>query len=190
MKITFNAPVTITIAVLAAAATLVPGAATFLALRPMGMTCWLNPFWYTGIMGHIFVHQDLSHLIGNMAMFLILGTALEEKLKSGRFLILVAILTFLTGLTVSALGLFTHTSVLGASGLVFGLIMVTGTQGAKKGEIPITIILIAALWCIKEMGGVFDRTTHISNSTHLVGALWGLLYGLHLRTDETRKTTA
>ena len=114
MKITFNAPVTVAVAVLATAATLVPGASTVLALRPMSMTCWANPLWYTGIMGHIFVHQDLSHLIGNMAMFLILGTALEEKLKSGRFLVLVAILTLLTGLSVSALGIFTHTSVLGA----------------------------------------------------------------------------
>jgi len=188
MKITINAPVTIGIAALATLTTYIPGAASLLALRPMGLLCLANPLWYIGILGHIFVHQDTSHLVGNMAMFLILGTALEEKFGSGRFLGLVAILTLLTGLTVSGLEVFTHTTVIGASGLVFGLIMITGTQGAKKGEIPITIILIGALWCLKELGGVFDKT-HISSSTHLVGALWGFLCGLRLRAEQTKETT-
>ena len=158
-------------------ATLTPGAAALLRLDPFALIQLVNPRWYLGVLGHVFVHQNIAHFVGNVAMLLLLGPSLERAMGSDRFAAMLGVLIVLTGLSASFILMFTQRSLIGASGLVFALIFMNSLRGAKKYEIPVSVILLAALWGAKEVVGLFDQS-RIANSAHLNGALWGFLAGM------------
>lgn len=178
-RLRLDAPVTLAFAGLALLATLTPGANALLRLDPLSVTALLNPRWYLGLVGHVFAHQNLVHLAGNLAMLLLLGPGLERQLGSRRFLVILAALIVVTGASASLLLAFTQRSLVGASGLVFALIMIHSLHGTRQREIPVSALLLALLWGAQELVGLFDHT-QIANSAHLNGALWGFLFGVYL----------
>jgi len=186
-RIRFDSPVTLAFVTAALFATLTPGASALLRLDPIGPVNAVNPRWYLGLVGHALSHQNLAHLVGNGAMLLLLGPGLERLLGSGRFCAMLAALTVLTGLSASIVLVFTQRSLIGASGLVFALIFVHSLRGAKRNEIPISTVLLALLWGSKELVGLFDRS-QVSNSAHLNGAFWGLLFGMYLLPSDRTRT--
>jgi len=174
--LTFDAPVTLLLVMAAVVATLLPGAAQLLRLDPIGPVALLNPRWYLGVVGHVFAHQGLAHLIGNASMLLLLAPGLEKRLGGRRFCVIVGALIVLTGLSASVVLMFTQRSLVGASGLVFALIFLHSLAGSRHKEIPLTTILLGLLWGSKELLGLFDAS-QVANSAHLNGAFWGILLG-------------
>jgi rhomboid protease GluP len=177
LHVSLDAPVTLLWVGGAAAATLLPDASTLLRLDPIGPVALMNPRWYLGLLGHVFAHANIGHLIGNASLLLLLAPGLEKRMGSGRFAGLMAMLTLLTGLSASGILFFTRDSLIGASGLVFALIFLHSMAGSRHREIPVTTLLLAVLWGSKEILGLFDGS-HVSNSAHLNGAFWGLVFGL------------
>lgn len=177
LKISIQAPITLLLVAGALAATFIPGSTALLALQPASPVNCLNPLWYLGLFGHVFVHAGIVHWANNMALILLLAPALEKQLGSLRFLITLTALTFFIGISEAGILMFTRHTVVGASGLVFALILGSTFSQSRQGEIPLASLLVAVLWGIKEIGGLFTADA-IANSAHLIGALWGFIWGL------------
>lgn len=174
-KISYNAPVILTFSLIAAAVHLITDwwwpefTVQYFAVRP-----WLREAVdYLTLGTHVLGHANWAHLFGNMTMILLLGPLLEERHGSSSLLAMIAITALSTGIINV---LFLDTFLLGASGIVFMLILLASTANIKHGEIPLTFILVAVLFLGKEAVDAF-RNDHISQMAHLVGGAAGAIFG-------------
>ena len=137
-----------------------------------------SPFFYLRTIGHIFGHADWSHLANNMMYILILGPMLEEKYGSKTMMAIIALTGFVTG--VVSLVFFPANALLGASGVVFAFILLASVTSVKREGIPLTFLLVAAIY----IGGqIWDGLTirdNVSNLTHIIGGIVGATCGFLL----------
>ena len=173
LKITLNAPFTLIFALLCAAATLlcaVSGECRYLifSTHAAPMT---DPLMYLRLFTHVLGHSGLQHLIGNMTLILLLGPALEEKYGAKKLLAVVLATALVTGILHNLL--FPSVALLGASGVVFAMILLTSFAGFREGEIPLTFILVALLYLGQQIWDGITVRDNISNLSHIVGGLVG-----------------
>ncbi len=126
----------------------------------------------------IFLHGDITHLLYNMLALATFGSILEKSIGERKFLFVF----FITGLISSIASTFLYTSVLGASGAVFGVIgalallrprMVVWALG-----VPMPMVVAAAAWSTLDIIGLFSPSG-IANLGHLGGLFAGLVIGLY-----------
>ena len=180
--IRFNAPVLLTFALLSLIALLLGswtnGAATtqyFSVYR----SSLADPLTYVRFFGHVLGHSGYDHYMGNMLLLLLVGPGLEEKYGSRNLLLTIVITAFATGLVQFLL--FPHSALLGASGVVFMMIVLSSFTAARKGEIPVTLILVVIFYLGGEIvDGLFQRD-NISQIAHIVGGVCGLVFGFTMR---------
>ena len=177
MKISYNSPVILTFAI-ASAGVLLAGACTGGVITQKLFTVyptmqWSNPIDYFRLLSHVMGHQDISHLAGNMTFILLLGPGLEEKYGSINLIEMISITALVTGL---ATVLLFSSGLLGASGIVFMMILLSSYSNVGEGEIPLTFILIATLFLGKEIVHAL-QTDQISQAAHLIGGLCGAAFG-------------
>ena len=75
---------------------------------------------------------------------------------------------------------FPGTALLGASGIVFMLIMLASLAGMKDGRIPLTLILAAVLYLGQEVYAMVALRDNVANFMHLVGGVTGTVFGVVL----------
>ena len=133
---------------------------------------------YISICTHVFGHDGWQHFIGNMAYILLLGPMLEEKNGSMKIIEVIAVTALVTG--VINYVFFWNTALCGASGVVFAFILMASFTSFREGEIPITFILVAAIYLGQQIydGVVLDD--NISNMAHVVGGIVGGILGFSL----------
>ena len=185
MKIKYNAPTTLTFTLLCVLVLLldsilpgltenwfaVPGRGSFDA---GSLRSWITLFT------HILGHADINHFLSNFAFILLLGPILESTYGSRGLLIMMLITALVTGLLnviIFPMGL------MGASGIVFMMILLASFTNFNKGEIPLTFILIMALYLGKEVLNAFQANS-ISEFGHIMGGLCGSIFG-YLRPSRT-----
>lgn len=177
MRITYNAPVTLTyalIATIALAADQLTGGAIIPAFFSVGGSMNpANPLDYLRLFAHVIGHSGWDHLIGNFAFILLLGPILEEKHGKGRLLLMIAITALATGLMNV---IFLDTGLYGASGVVFMMIILSSFARARDGDIPLTFILVVLLYLTREILAAF-RTDTVSQFAHIVGGVVGSIFG-------------
>jgi len=187
MKITFNAPVILTFSFLCAGVYLFNSANgqanDYFSLAPE----WnFSSFkWYFRLFSNTLGHASSDHLMGNLAFILLLGPLIEEKYGSKNTLIMLlstALICSLIHITLS------NSYLLGASGIVFMLILLTSLVNFKSGEIPLTFILIVLVYIGKEVMGTFEDD-NISHTTHIIGGIVGAGFGFMLNKNSKSKTT-
>ena len=140
---------------------------------------FFHPLTYVRLFCHVLGHSSFSHLVGNMALILALGPIVEERYGSGRLLLMFAVTAVVSGLFHIFFG--SATRLLGASGIVYMLIFLASTSGAKSGEIPLTLIAVGVLYLTQEiMGGLFT-VSDVSHLTHIVGGMCGAVMGLFMK---------
>ena len=183
MKIKYNAPTVLTFAFLSAIVLilsqtllrslteqwfLVPGKEGF---SPGNIRHWVTLFT------HVLGHANWPHLISNFAFILLIGPILEEVYGSASLLVMI----FITALVTGVLNvLFFSSSLLGASGVVFMMILLASFTNFSKGEIPLTFILVLVLYLGKELFDSFGSNAgagNISQFAHIVGGFIGSLFG-------------
>jgi GlpG protein len=123
--------------------------------------------------------------MGNLAFILLLGPLIEEKYGSKNTLVMLlstALICSLIHITLS------NSYLLGASGIVFMLILLTSLVNFKSGEIPLTFILIVLVYIGKEILGTFEDD-NISHTTHIIGGIVGAGFGFMLNKNTPSKTT-
>lgn len=188
MRIRYNAPVTLTLALAASAILglnqLLPGAhliARFFTVPPHGYFNFSSPVEYLLLFTFVLGHAGWAHLIGNFSFILLLGPILEEKYGSLSILLMTLVTAFVTGLINV---LFLPTGLLGASGIAFMMILLISFTNIRSGEIPLTFILIVLIYVLQQVIAAF-RPDQISQMAHLVGGFFGSLFGFVLPARKT-----
>ena len=178
LRITFNAPVVLSLVAISFLATLLNYITDGATGRMLFMTYHsplLSPLTWVRAITHIFGHADWSHLIGNMSYLLLLGPMLEEKYKSSTL----AIVVVLTALATSLVNyiFFPYIALCGASGVVFAFILLSSFTSFKDGEIPLTFILVALFFLGQQVYEGITVQDNISNTAHIVGGIVGGITG-------------
>lgn len=131
----------------------------------------LSPLTYVRFIGHVFGHADWSHLMGNMMYILILGPLLEEKYGTSNTVFLMIATALITGLI--NFFLFPTVQLLGASGIVFAMILLASITSFKARSIPITFVLVAVLYIGQQVYQAIMVQGNISYMAHIVGGTVG-----------------
>lgn len=135
-----------------------------------------NPLTYLRLFTHILGHKDWKHFTNNYLYILLIGPMIEEKYGSMRLLVLILLTSFIIGIVNMIIN---KHKILGSSGIVFMLIVLSSFVNMEVGKIPITLILICLFYIINEIiDGIFKKD-NVSHLGHLIGALCGLLYGFY-----------
>ena len=79
--------------------------------------------------------------------------------------------------------LFPGTALLGASGVVFMLIVFSSFTSFRKNEIPVTAILVFLLYVGQEVYNAVAVTDGISQMAHIAGGVLGVIFGLTFRSE-------
>lgn len=177
-KLHYSSPVILSfffLSLAAMAAGILSGGWTTLHLFSVYQSSAADPLFYVRLFGHVLGHSGWEHFTGNMVLLLVVGPPLEEKYGS-RALLLGILATALISGGVQCV-LFPRTALLGASGIVFMLIMLSSLAGMKSGSIPITMILVAFLYLGKEIYSAVFVRDNISHLTHLIGGACGTVFG-------------
>lgn len=188
MKITFNSPLILTFSLLCVIVLILTN-----YLNVMQGWFTLPPSWgggvkfYFSIFGQTLGHANVEHLIGNLSFILLLGPVVEKKYGS-KLLFIIMLTTALSTAIVHIV--FFNTYLLGASGIVFMLIILTSLVDIKNKEIPLTFILVAMIFVGKEVFATFDND-NISHTAHIIGGAVGAFFGFLLaKKSKQDKSTA
>ena len=179
MRIKYNAPVVLTFAIVSAA----------VLLLSQTIAPTLTHYWFTvpgkgsfhianfrniiTILTHIIGHAHWAHLISNFTLILVIGPMLEENYGSKELIVMIAITAAVTGILNV---LLFSTALLGASGVVFMMILLSSFTNFSKGEIPLTFILVMILYMGVQIIESFNND-NISQFAHIVGGLVGSFFG-------------
>ena len=134
-----------------------------------------DPMFYVRLFGHVLGHSGIQHFLGNMTLLLVLGPPLEEKYGSKTLLVGIAFTAVTSGILQCIL--FPNAALLGASGIVFMLIMLSSLAGMKSGQIPLTLLLVAALYLGDQVYSILFVRDNVANFMHIVGGACGTAFG-------------
>ena len=133
-----------------------------------------DPLQYVRLFSYVLGHANWSHFSSNFLIILLVGPMVEEKYGSSSLLEMIIVTAFLTGLINT---LFFKTGLLGASGIVFMLILLSSFANAQLGKIPLTLIIVVIVFIGGEViNGLFLKD-NISHSAHILGGLCGGVFG-------------
>ncbi len=125
----------------------------------------------------IFLHGDINHLLYNMLALATFGSILEKVIGERKFLLVF----FITGIFSSIASTALYSSVLGASGAIFGII---GTLAILRPRlivwalgVPMPMIVAAFAWGVLDIAGLFSPSG-IANLGHLGGLVAGIVFGV------------
>jgi membrane associated rhomboid family serine protease len=173
LRITYNAPVVLTFALMAVGAFVLTNIAEGTGLWFRAWPQLHDVRSYVGLVSHILGHANWQHLIGNFMLILLLGPILEERHGSSQLLVMIVLTAFITGI---ANLLFSGGFLLGASGVVFMMILLASMANVRGGEIPLTFIAVAVIYMGGEIVRAF-RSDQVSQMAHLVGGVTGAVFG-------------
>ena len=179
MKISYNAPVSLTFAILSILVVYIdqkiyPGiVATAFTVEGNKSFDFKSIESYFRIFTYVFGHRDWDHLSNNLMFILLLGPMLEERFGTSSVFNMMLI-TSLLGALVNIL--FFSTSLLGCSGIVFMMIILSSFANIKQGEIPMSFFFVLALYLWREIQGFFTDKD-ISQISHIIGGICGSVFG-------------
>lgn len=182
IKFQYNAPVTLTFALLSLGALLLnklTGGWTNAHLFSVYRSSATDILTYPRFILHVLGHSGYSHYIGNMMMILVVGPGLEEHYGSRNVFWAIVITALVSGMVQWLF--FPGTGLLGASGIVFMMIVMSSLAGMKEGYIPITLVLVLALYIGGEIVDGIALRDNVSQISHIVGGICGALLGLSMR---------
>lgn len=181
LKLSYNAPVTLTFALLCLLALALHGFTdgwTTSNLFSVYRCSLSHPLAFFRFFGHVLGHSGYAHFIGNIVLILVLGPNLEDRFGSWNVLLAILITAFVSGLIHFIF--FPGSALLGASGIVFMMILLSSFGGVRNGIIPITLILVALFYLGGELWDAIFVDDNVSQLTHIVGGVCGTLLGFAL----------
>ena len=179
LTIRFNAPVILTFALLALIVLILDGITGGVSTTKrfcLYRAPLTDPLTYVRLFGHVLGHSSYSHYMGNMLLLLLVGPPVEDRFGSRNTLIYIAITALVTG--VVQLVFFPGTALMGASGVVFMLIVLSSFTENRKDGIPVTMVVVVVLYLGRELIDGLLVQDNVSQITHIVGGLCGLAFGL------------
>jgi len=186
IRLRYNAPVILTFTIIATAVLLIDQLTggtlirTYFTIYP-GFNARSLLSWFT-LFSYVIGHQSWNHLISNFSFILLIGPILEEKYGSVPLLLMMLVTAVSTGILNI---LVVRTGLLGASGIVFMLILLSSFTNIRQGDIPITFILIVALYLVREFVNALTPST-VSQLAHIAGGIIGGLFGFAFAAREKK----
>jgi membrane associated rhomboid family serine protease len=180
MRLQYNAPVVLTFSFVSMGLLVLE---TVLKMPVMGLFSVSGSFSPTNVVdffrlfSHVLGHANWEHLFGNLTLIMLLGPILEEKYGSGSLFFMMLVTAFITGVLNV---MFFSTGLLGASGIVFMMILLSSVVNSQRGQIPLTFILVVVLFLGKEIANAFTNN-QISEFAHIVGGITGAAFGFMAR---------
>ena len=110
-----------------------------------------------------------------MTYILLLGPMLEEKYSSKNILKVFLITALVTALINYIF--FPGVGLCGASGIAFAFIVMTSFTGFRSGDIPLTFLLVAAVFIGQQVYEGITLQDNISHMAHIVGGIIGAIVG-------------
>lgn len=188
LKISFNAPVILgfsAICFVALVASLLTKGGSNDLLFSVYHSSLLNPLTYVRFVGHIFGHAGWGHFMGNIMLILVVGPLLEEKYGSANMVFVMLTTALITGIVNYIF--FRNIQLMGASGVVFALILLSSFTSIKEGTLPLTFILVAVIYIGQQVyEGIFVQN-NTSNLTHILGGFVGAGLGYIMNKHKMNK---
>lgn len=184
LHIQYNSPVVLSFALLSLAALLLgrlTGGWTTHTLFCVYRAPLTDPFTYIRMVGHVLGHAGYAHYISNMTLLLVIGPPLEEKYGSGRLLGCILFTALVSGLVQFLF--FPGSALLGASGIVFMMIVLSSLAGMREGAIPLTLILVVFIYLGGEVVDAVTLQDNVSHLTHILGGLCGAGLGFAMKRN-------
>ena len=181
LRLSFNAPATLTFVALCVAARLIgmlTGGAADRAVFSVYRSSLLDPLTYVRCVAHVLGHAGWDHLLGNMMYILILGPMIEEKYGTKNTVLVILATAAVTGAI--QMIFFPRTLLLGASGVVFAFILVSSITVREDRTIPVTFILVAVLYLGQQIWQGISERDNISQMAHIAGGAVGSVLGFLL----------
>lgn len=130
------------------------------------------------LLTHIFAHADLAHLVSNLLGLYFLGTIVEQKYGTVRFITLFLVSGLLAAL--AQVLFYPGSALLGASGAIAGVMaaFVKNHPLARiylLGVVPLPAWLFIFIWVIVNIVGAGHGDSSIAFLAHLGGFLAGWL---------------
>jgi len=136
----------------------------------------IRPGSVSGLEGIIFapfLHAGFGHLFSNSLIFAVLGVIAYAAVTLGRFLGVIVLTALSSGLGAWLFGA-PNTLVVGASGVIFGLLGFLLFRGlAERSPGTITVSIMMLLVYGGTISGVLPGTPYVSWQAHLFGFLGG-----------------
>ena len=188
-KIQYNSPVVLTfslLSLLALGLNQITGGQSNHALFSVYRAPLADPLTYLRLFLHVLGHSGIAHYMGNILMLLVAGPPLEEKYGSLDLLLSILITAAVSGLV--QMLFFPGSALLGASGIVFMMIVMSSLAGMEDGKIPLTLILVVLLYLGRELLDMVFQKDNISQLSHIIGGLCGAGLGLVLKKAGSGQT--
>jgi membrane associated rhomboid family serine protease len=176
-RIRYNAPVTLSFALLTLAVLLLSrftDGQSDMWLFSVYRAPMTDPFLYARLFGHVLGHADAAHYFNNFVIILLVGPMLEEKYGGKSMVIMMTVTAVVTGLLFLA---FSEHRMMGASGIVFMLILLSSFANWEKGRIPLTLIVAMAVFIGREVIASTNAMGNVSHMTHIIGGVCGAVFG-------------
>ncbi|WP_020526346.1 rhomboid family intramembrane serine protease [Flexithrix dorotheae] len=178
MKLHYNAPVTLTYTIICTGVLLInnlTGGLIMNLFTVYPIMNFANPIDYFRLFSHVIGHGSWDHLAGNFTFILLLGPILEEKYSSKTLLKMIVLTAFITGVINI---LIFPSGLLGASGIVFMMILLSSFVNFRQGHIPLTFVLVVILFLGKEITNIFAQD-NVSQFAHILGGICGGVFGFY-----------
>ena len=191
-RIHYNAPVTLTFAIISAAVLFLSsftGGTSDRLLFMVYRAPLTDPLMYIRLFTHVLGHGSPSHYLNNIIIILLIGPMIEEKYGHKNLAIMMVITAFATGLVWI---MIYPEAKLGASGIVFMMILLSSFTNIQKGKIPLTLILAAPIYLGQEIMSAATQDTNVAYMSHIVGGVCGVLFGFYYnnfsKPERSRRT--
>ena len=178
LVIQFNAPVVLTFALISLGVLLLDGATGGVSTYRyfcVYRSSFSDPLTYVRFFCHVLGHTGYTHYMGNMLLLLLVGPTVESRCGSRATFFFILLTALVTGVVHFAF--FPGSTLLGASGVVFMMIVLSSFTDTKKGGIPITMILVVAIFLGREIIDGLVAKDNVSQLTHIVGGICGPIFG-------------
>ena len=187
-RLSFNAPAVLSFALICLGAQIlnvITGGGSNGAVFSVYRSSLLDPLTYVRAVCHVFGHADWGHLINNMMYLLILGPMLEEKYGSSNIAFVMLVTAVVTGVLHMAF-FGAGVRLLGASGVVFAFILLSSITSSRENAIPVTFLLVAALFIGQQIWQGVTEGGNVSYLTHIAGGVVGSCLGFCLNRKHSK----
>ncbi len=150
-----------------------------------GATCSISP----GTITHTLIHSSFDHWFNNVSLILLLMPSCEDHFGMSKLFKMICVVATMSWF---ANALFTNYIPVGASGVVFMLIVLTpfiaNAHETTNVMIPVCFVMVFLMFLGKEIYVALTQTDHVSHLCHVVGGIVGAVFALKDRR-EIRKSS-
>lgn len=144
-----------------------------------------SPLGYIRLITYVLGHANVWHYISNITLLLVLGPALEERYGSLNVLLMTVVTALITSLI--HIAFFPYYAILGASGIVYMMILLSSIGSFKGDGIPLTLIFVFIVYIGGEIYNAIAVPDNVSQLAHIVGGICGSVIGLFYNKWRTNR---